>query len=423
MGDLERAQLPHLRALVVVVDRELRSRCVELLEGEGMLADELAEGADALAAVRRQAPDLVVCDAGSAGAALAEGVGADFAIRHVKLVPLQAGELDRPPESPGRALVDRVRETLAARLAFEAGLDGGEGVSGRVEDVGARAILEAISRRRRDRRLTVWIEQESLIAEFRGGELYSLEYSATHADPCSGTAALEKLLALDEAVFEVAPQAADPGRQFQRGLDEEIESAAARLNAVAAGRDPGPVVGAVAVAPAGGGGLHTTLRVAVVLIVLALVGAGVFVGIRMLLLGSVEEDEQDASGALSGLEQGDETGVESGARVSEAELERLEAALRRGAAAVMPPALGATTGQDAGVDGSGSRPPEAAEPAAGDDGVRSEGPPRAEVKTRPRGKGEPPKQDPGGGHEAKPPKKKGDPDVEAMIDDLGIKFD
>jgi len=411
MVEPEGAQLKNLRALIVIEDGEQRRRCTELLEGQGMVVGLLAGGTDLLRSIREQLPDLVVCDAGSVSAELAEKLLADFAVRHVKPIPLEAEDLDQPPERPGQRLVDRVLDSIGPRLALEAGLDDGGAVSGRVEEVGARALLLAVSRRRRDRRVTIWLERVSLVVELRGGELYSLEYTDADADPCSGRAALEKLLALDEAVFEVAPVEVDPGRQFEHDVSAEVEAAADRLSRLAAGEDPGPVAGLGSIAPAGRANRSPGLKVAMALVVLAVMGAGAFLGIRYFVFGQAVDGDHAESEPVAEVADDSDGGPGSAAVVSEAELEQLEAALRRGAATVRPPSD---------LDEK-PEPTAAGEPDAGAQSEPAR--PRPIAKKKPGTKGAQKKQPAPKGQKVKQPKKKGDPDVEAMIDDLGIDFD
>jgi CheY-like chemotaxis protein len=90
-----------MRVLVVDDEFSIAETCADVLRWEGFEADVVADGAEALAAIRARRPDLVLLDYMMPvmdGLELLQQLRADAELRDVRVVLMTAARLSLPPE-------------------------------------------------------------------------------------------------------------------------------------------------------------------------------------------------------------------------------------------------------------------------------------------------------------------------------------
>ncbi len=242
------AALSGLRVVIADDDAQIRVAFDQVLGEAGLRVRTAGDGLEALRMIREDPPDLVVSDIvmpGLDGWELCNRIRNDYALRHVPLIVLSWKEdfLERLrglnleaddlmlEEVDRRQILGRVARVLRPRILLERRLALAGDVSGRVESVGIRTLLDAASDRRPSCRITLRESWRYFEVEIRDGELLAVSTSGgDDGSFVTGQAALERLLGVGSGRFTVVEAAGTPQRQFEAGEKTIIQGACARLN-------------------------------------------------------------------------------------------------------------------------------------------------------------------------------------------------
>ncbi len=250
-GEADLADLKGLKALVADDDPEIRAIFDKVLTDAGVQVQTAQDGIAALEAIRENPPDFVFSDIlmpEMDGWELCNRLRGDYSLRHLPVILLSwkedfleqlrglkvaadefmLKEVDKQQILGRAARVMRPRFVLRRQLA----IDGD--VTGRIEKIGALAIIGTTIEQRPDCRITFRETWNYFEADVRDGEIVAVTRTGTDGTFASGPAALERLLGVTSGRFAIVQGIDTPRRQFKEGTRNALRSACAKLNAMAA---------------------------------------------------------------------------------------------------------------------------------------------------------------------------------------------
>ncbi|MDH5673869.1 MAG: response regulator [Myxococcales bacterium] len=216
-----------------------------LLREAGALVQEVADGKQALELCRRRRPDVVISDILMPeidGFTLCRELERDLQLSRVPVVLLSWKEdfLQRMRELDSRAagylrkeagsaqILRALAQVLRPRMRLEALLQSGDEVSGRIDRIGPRVLLETVAALRPNAQLEVQDAWSHFAVEIVDGERLSVQRLAPAAARHDGPRALRELMGVELGRFTVSA-ATGPARGAL--LADSLEQALARAEA------------------------------------------------------------------------------------------------------------------------------------------------------------------------------------------------
>jgi len=228
-------------------DAEIRVVFDKVLGEAGMRVRTAIDGIEALEAIRENPPDVLITDIlmpGLDGWELCNRLRSDYALRHIPVVILSWKEdfLERLrglnvgaddfmlKRVDRQQILGRVARLIRPRIVLQHQLEAGGSMSGRVERVGVRTILETALERRPNCRVVLRETWNYFEADIRDGQLIAATCTATDGTFMSGSQALQRMLGVSNGRFSVVEPADTPKRQFEQSAETEIKRACDQLN-------------------------------------------------------------------------------------------------------------------------------------------------------------------------------------------------
>jgi len=247
LDDSALADLSGLRVVVADDDAEIRVVFDKVLGEVGMRVRTAIDGIEALEAIRENPPDLLVTDIlmpGLDGWELCNRLRSDYALRHIPVIILSWKEdfLERLrglnvgaddfmlKRVDRQQILGRVARVIRPRIVLQHQLESGGSMSGRVERVGVRTILETALEKRRSCRVVLRETWNYFEADIRDGALIAVTCTVTDGTYISGRQALERMLGVSHGRFSVVEPADTPKPQFEQSAAVEIKRACDQLN-------------------------------------------------------------------------------------------------------------------------------------------------------------------------------------------------
>ncbi|MFO8070914.1 MAG: response regulator [Polyangia bacterium] len=241
------AALSGLRVVVADDDAQIRVAFDQVLSEAGLRVRTAADGLEALRMIREDPPDLIVSDIvmpGLDGWELCNRIRNDYALRHVPLIVLSWKEdfLERLggsgvaaddlviEEVDRRQILGHAARVLRPRILLERRLALAGDVSGRVENVGIRTLLDAALAGRPSCRITLRESWRHFEVEIRDGELVAVTAGWRDGSFVTGRAALERLLGAGSGRFTVVDATDTPQPQFETGDEAIVKHACEHLD-------------------------------------------------------------------------------------------------------------------------------------------------------------------------------------------------
>lgn len=219
-----------------------------LLREEGATVVEVEDGEEALAAARKQRPDVIVSDIlmpAMDGLSLCREIQRDPALSDIPVILLSWKEdfIQRMRELRSGAsgylrkeagsgqILAKIREVLRPRTRLQRQLEDAEEVRGRIEGVGVQTLLRDVGAEWKDARVTLRDAANLFEVDLRGGELIDVTRTASDGSFARGERALAPLVGVSAGRFS-ATRAETPVRGSLSGeVGEALEEAVHRLGA------------------------------------------------------------------------------------------------------------------------------------------------------------------------------------------------
>jgi CheY-like chemotaxis protein len=238
-----------VRAVVADDDEVVRLMFDESLGAAGVIVELAANGREALDAIRRSRPDIVLADIVMpelSGWELIRTIRRDVLLCDLPVVVLSWREdyLQRMRELGADAsqyvlkeadrskVLAAVAAALESQWQMEALLGRGEPVVGRVEAVGVVPLLRLLAARPGGRRVTVRETWNLFSLVFVDGELWAASNETVGGERTDGLAALTALLGVRGGRFGVGPLTEPGDRSLRGALDQQLADAARPLQAL-----------------------------------------------------------------------------------------------------------------------------------------------------------------------------------------------
>jgi CheY-like chemotaxis protein len=220
-----------------------------VLKSAGALVREAHDGARALELVFSEWPDLVISDVLMPkldGFSLCREIKRDVAVRDVPVILLSWKEdlLQRlrelgadadaylEKEVPAPSLMRRLEEVMRPRARVEARLGAGREVSGRLDGLTPRLILELTSALQSDARVSIRDAAYSYTVQIRGGRPRSVIRTAADGTIERGDRVLTGLLGASAGRFTVTPDTSPCAAEFEGTLGQLLAEPIARVRRV-----------------------------------------------------------------------------------------------------------------------------------------------------------------------------------------------
>lgn len=245
------ADLQGLRVVVADDDAEIRVVFDKALSAVGMRVRTAIDGIEALEAIRENPPDVLITDIlmpGLDGWELCNRLRADYALRHIPVIILSWKEdfLERLrglnvgaddfmlKRVDRQQILGRIARVIRPRIVLQHQLAAEGSMSGRIERVGVRAVLETASEQRPNCRVVLRETWNYFEADIRDGELVAVNCTVTDGTFITGQLALERLLGVSNGRFSVVEASDTPKHQFDDSTATAIKRACDLLNSYVA---------------------------------------------------------------------------------------------------------------------------------------------------------------------------------------------
>jgi CheY-like chemotaxis protein len=243
------AALGGFSAVVADDDEAVRAAFGETLGAVGVSVELAADGREALDAIRRSTPDVVVTDIvmpGMGGWELIRALRRDVLLRDLPVVVLSWREdyLQRMRELDAGAreyllkeadrgkILASISAALTGRRQVETLLGSGDDVAGRVEVVGVVPLLRLLSSRPGSCLVNVRETWNLFSLELVDGQLWAASNVTVGGSTSTGTAALTALLGVRGGRFSVNPHSSTEARALEGTLAQLLAEAARPLQAL-----------------------------------------------------------------------------------------------------------------------------------------------------------------------------------------------
>ncbi len=245
------ADLRGLKALVADDDPEIRAVFDKVLTDAGVQVRTVRDGIEALEVIRENPPDFVFSDIlmpKMDGWELCNRLRGDYSLRHLPVILLSwkedfleqlrglkvAADEFMLKEVDKQQILGRAARVMRPRFVLQRqlGIDGD--VTGRIEKIGALAIINTAIGQRPDCRITFRETWNYFEADIRDAEIVAVTRTGTDGTFASGPAALERLLGVTSGRFAIVQGIDTPRRQFKEGTRNALKSACLKLNTMAA---------------------------------------------------------------------------------------------------------------------------------------------------------------------------------------------
>jgi CheY-like chemotaxis protein len=234
--------LAGMRVVVADDEPDVRALLEDVLGLAGMEVEAVANGAQALEAIRRERPDVVVTDVVMPemdGWELLRLVRRDLVFRDLPVVVLsskvdflRALRSHRDGAQPGDErdqdyafILLGIAQVLAPHRQILQRLETFEQISGRVESTGIVPLLLAVADVGGRRRLVVREAGHTCRADFRDGRLVAVQYNAASGREATGVAALRSMLGISAGRYGVEPLADEAEVALEGDLDDLLSEA------------------------------------------------------------------------------------------------------------------------------------------------------------------------------------------------------
>lgn len=262
LGELDRrdlAELKGMRAVVADGDAEIRVLFDRVLTEAGLKVRTAVDGIEALDSITSGAPDFVISDIAMPdmdGWELGSRLKTDYRLRSIPVIMLswkeaflqrvrseRRGSEIKLTDADKQQILSAIVRAIRPRLVLARKLSKPEDVTGRVEQMGVTTVLGEVARKRENCQIYFRESWSDYDVSIRHGRLVSVTMTGTDGSFAKGPRALERLLGIDAAKFEVRKPDGNPREQFDGSIAVVLNEACKRLNTLVAQVKDGAMFG------------------------------------------------------------------------------------------------------------------------------------------------------------------------------------